>query len=290
MSTTLPESVTTQNTTTTTTRTEPAVVVPSSSGPTVVSHTGDPTSSSSSSGTSTSTTGISYEKVQAAAVTAGQAISSAAVTAGHHIAAAGTAIQQKAHEVDDKYHISNKASDMASHVGTALKHGHPGHAVKHATTAATIGEAERAKHEHGPLPEGAHAAPGIDGTTQDGETSHIASTTTTSITSKSGSTTTTTTQPTLGEKASAVASDLGAKASAAAADIKASASETGRKLSNQAADASSFASTAVSHGHPIYAAKYASTAAVIGQAERDKHSAGPLENEKDITAKVHHTS
>jgi hypothetical protein len=145
----------------------------------------------------------------------------------------------------------------------------------------------------------------VDTSTKDGETSHIASANAQSIHPTTNSSAT----PTLSEKASAAASNLGAQASttasnlsaqasnaastagtkisAVAADLHASASETASKLSNQAADASSFAGAALSQGHPVHAAKYATTAAVIGQIEREKHAAGPLEHEADIAAKVH---
>jgi len=197
---------------------------------------------------------------------------------------------------------------VSSHVGAALKHGHVAHAAKHASTAAVIGEAERQKHESGPLPVGAHAAPGADTTTADGETSHVASANASSGAGSSSTSTSGSTGPTLGEKASTAASNLGAqasaaasnlsaqastaasnlsdKASAAATSIKASASDAASKASSQASDAASFAGAAISQGHPVHAAQYAGTAAMIGQVEKEKHAAGPLEDERDI-AKVH---
>jgi hypothetical protein len=161
---------------------------------------------------------------------AASTVQAAAVSAGH-------AISNKAHEVNAQYHIGDKVSDAAAHVTAALKHGNVTHAAKHATTAATIGEAERAKHEAGPLPPEAHSAT-------------AANTSSTITSSKSLGTSQT----------------------------------TGEKISNTASDVSSYVQSSLSHGHPLDAAKYAPTAAMIGQVEREKHAHGPLEDEASIKA------
>ena len=149
MSTTIPESVsTTTSTTTTTTNATPST-----------SHTANPAAALDPLTTSTSTT---TADLQQSAMHAASVVGSALKTAATHVQAAavstGAAISSAAHNVDAKYHVSDKVSDAASHVSAAIKHGNPVHAAKHASTAATIGDAERAKHEAGPLPAEAHAA------------------------------------------------------------------------------------------------------------------------------------
>ena len=169
MSTTLPETVTTTNTTTTTTEATTAPIgVTSGTATSASAHPNpaaalDPLTTSSTS--SSINTNEMLEKAKAAAISAGAAISSAAQQAG-------AAISQTAHNIDVKYHVSDKVSDATAHVTAALKHGHPAHAAKHASTAAAIGDAERAKHEAGPLADDAHAATG--GLTS--ETVHTSST------------------------------------------------------------------------------------------------------------------
>jgi len=63
-----------------------------------------------------------------------------------------------------------------------------------------------------------------------------------------------------------------------------SSESTTDKISNTAADVASHVSAAVGAGNPIHAAKYAGTAAMIGQVEREKHAHGPLEDEASIKA------
>jgi len=243
MSTTIPESVTTQTTSTATTTS----TVPTTST-TVSSH--EPADALAPlSGANEPTLA---EKAKVAALSAGTTISAAAQSAGAAISAAasqaGTAISNAAHDFDSRHHVSDKASDMAAHVGAALKHGNPVHAAKHASTAATIGDAERAKHEAGPLADGAHVA----------NTVGTATSSTTTTTSSSG--------PSISDQASAAATKIG----------------------NQASDAASFAGAAISAGNPIHAAKYASTAATIGEVEREKHAHGLLDNEAEIAKVTHH--
>lgn len=48
--------------------------------------------------------------------------------------------------------LDKKAADTVSHVYTAVKRGNPIHAISHAGSAATIGQAEFNKHNRGPLP------------------------------------------------------------------------------------------------------------------------------------------
>jgi len=226
MSTTMPESVSTANTmSTTTTSTTNSASAPSSTRDNPAAALDPLTTSSSSS--STKTTELMND-AKAAAYAVGSAIESAAVKAGH-------AISSAAHNVDAKYHIHDKVSDASAHVSAALKQGHPVHAAKYANAAAVMGEAERAKHEQGPLPADAHAA---------GASSASTSTTTT----------------------------LGSKES------------TTDKISNTASDVASHAQAALSHGHPLNAVKYAPTAAMVGQVEREKHAHGPLEDEASIKA------
>jgi hypothetical protein len=49
--------------------------------------------------------------------------------------------------------VGQQIADVASHMGTALSHGNVTHAVKHASTAAMIGQAEVKKHQQGPMDE-----------------------------------------------------------------------------------------------------------------------------------------
>jgi len=166
--------------------------------------------------------------------TLGERAQQAALNAVSSIAAAATsaaeAISLKAHEVDVRYHMSEKASDAVAFAGTAIKHGNPVHAAKHVSSAGAIGEAERAKHANGPLPEGLHTVESAN-----------------------------TVDPLKQNQVPAAAQP-----------------EVRSEMSEKAHDAVSFAETALKQGHPIHAAKYASTAATIGEAERAKHASGPL--------------
>ena len=231
MSTTIPESVTTSTTTTTT----------STTAPVSSSHTDNPAAALDplTSTTPSITSADIMSHVSHAAAVTGAALQSAAVTVKDAAITAGAAISSAAHNVDTKYHVSDKVSDATSHMAAALKQGNPLHAAKHASTAATIGDAERAKHEAGPLPSDAHVA----GT----------SSTTTSSTITSSST-------------------LGTSQT------------TTEKISNSAADVAAHVQASIAQGNPVHAAKYAGTAAMIGQAEREKHAHGPLTDEGSIKA------
>jgi len=237
MSTTIPESVSTQNTAaTTTTTTTTTTADPTTTTSSTLSHHDNPaaaldplTSQSSSAG---STASEILHQAKAAAIQAGAAIQSAAVSAG-------AAISSTAHNVDAKFHISDKMSDATSHVTTALKHGNVAHAAKHATTAATIGEAERAKHAAGPLPPDAHSAATSSATVTQSSAPGMSQTTT-------------------------------------------------EKISNAASDVAAHVSASLAQGHPVHAAKHASTAAIIGQAEMEKHAHGLLEDETAIKEAISH--
>ena len=235
MSTTIPDSVNTTTTSTTTTTTS----VPATS--TASSHTDNPAAALDPL-TSTTPSVTSADLVNsgkhAAAVT-GAALQTAGGYVKDALVSAGAAISSAAHNVDAKYHVSDKVSDATSHMAAAIKQGNPLHAAKHATTAAAIGDAERAKHEHGPLPADAHAA----GTQAASTSSTIAS-----------------------------SSTLG------------SSQTTGEKISNSAADAAAHVQASMAQGNPLHAAKYAGTAAMIGQAEVEKHAHGPLTDEGSIKA------
>jgi len=184
------------------------------------------------------------DRASAAAKSAAASLSSVAHIVGIKTAAAAHTVSDKvnetAHEIDAKYHLGDKARDAASHVGAALKSGNPIHAVKHAGTAATIGEAERLKHEQGPIPENAHSAEAGVG--------NVTNATASSVTSSSS---------------------------------------TGSSIGQKVSDSAAFTSAAISAGNPGFAAKNATTAAVIGSAEAQKHAAGNLENEKDIYSVTH---
>lgn len=261
-----------------------------------------------------------------AASKSGTAIASAATTAGHVISekaqAAGHAISEKAHEVDARYHLGDKMRDAASFAGAALKQGNPIHAVKHVSSAAAIGSAERAKHENGPLPEGAHSVTNqlADSTNNMGaSTVHGAYSSTpaqptnmdiakekVSDAAASVSAAASTAGTKISNTASVAASNASASMSSAAhnASIMASdaantasikASELGSQMQhsmatsstnvgNKATDAASFAGTALKQGNPVFAASNAGTAAMIGQAERDKHAIGNLTTESAIRA------
>jgi hypothetical protein len=206
----------------------------------VVSHADNPAAALDPLTSSTSKTSADIlSHVSHAAAVTGAAIQSAAVTVKEAAVSAGAAISSAAHNVDNKYHVSDKVSDATSHMTAAIKHGNPVHAAKHASTAAAIGEAERAKHEHGPLPEDAHMV------------STSSTTTSSTITSSS----------TLGTSQT-----------------------TSQKISNSAADVASHVQASMGQGNPLHAAKYAATAAMIGQAEREKHAHGPLTDEGSIKA------
>ena len=232
MSTTIPESVSTTTTTTTTSST----TVPSTSA----SHTANPAAALDPlTSTTTPTTADIQSTLSHAAAVTGAALQSAAIATKNAAVSAGAAISSAAHNFDAQHHISDKVSDATSHMAAALKQGNPLHAAKHASTAAAIGDAERAKHEAGPLDPNAHAA----GTSS--------ATTSSTITSSS----------TLG-----------------------SSQTTTEKISNSAADMAAHVQASMAAGHPVHAAKYAGTAAMIGQAEVEKHAHGPLEDEASIKA------
>lgn len=255
------------------------------------------------------------EQIKVAASKTATTISAAASSAGHTISekaqVAGQMISEKAHDVDTKYHLGDKMRDAASFAGAALKQGNPIHAMKHAGDAAAIGQAERAKHEAGPLPEGAHSA-SASHQLADSTQNYGASTT-------SGGYGSTPAQPSnmevAKEKASEAAATVSAAASTAGAKISNTASvaasnmsasmnsaantasikahelqgqmqhsmaSTSTNLGNKSSDAASFTSAALKEGNPGFAISNVGTAAMIGQAERDKHAIGNLQNESDI--------
>jgi len=260
------------------------------------------------------------DQIKVAASKTATSLSAAATSAGHSISAAassaGHTISEKTHDLDSRFHLSDKMNDAASFVGTALKQGNPIHAMKHVGHASAIGSAERAKHENGPLPEGAHSV------------SHQLADSTQNVgaSTVSGGYGTVPAQPSnmdiakdkaasAAASVSAAASNVGAKiqdsASSAAASasqmantasIKASetassmsqsASQMGSQMQhsmaasstnmgNQASDAAAFAGTAIKQGNPVFAASNASTAAKIGQAEREKHAIGNLPSTNQV--------
>lgn len=255
------------------------------------------------------------EQIKVVASKTATTISAAASSAGHTISekaqVAGHIISEKAHDVDTKYHLGDKMRDMASFAGAALKQGNPIHAMKHVGDASAIGSAERAKHEAGPLPEGAHSA----------STSHqlADSTQNVGVSTTVGGYNSTPAQPTNMEIAKEKVSDAAASVQAAAstagakisqqaqvaassasaslssaahttsvkahevgANMSSSMSTTSTNLGNQASDAASFTGAALKEGNPVFAAQYAGTAAKIGQAEREKHAIGNLESESAI--------
>lgn len=249
------------------------------------------------------------EQIKVAASKTATSIGSAATTAGQVIsekaAAAGHAISEKAHDVDTRFHIGDKMRDAASFAGAALKQGNPIHAAKHVGSAAAIGSAERAKHEAGPLPEGAHSATHqLADSTQNVGVSTIHTTpaqpTNMEIAKEkvsdaaaqvSAAASHAGTQ--ISNSASAAASNMSASMSSAANTASVKASEMGANMQhsmattstnvgNKATDAASFAGTALKQGNPVFAASNAGTAAMIGQAERDKHAIGELHSEAAI--------
>jgi len=52
--------------------------------------------------------------------------------------------------------VGQQIADVASHMGSALSHGHVTHAFTHASTAAKIGQAEVKKHHQGPMDDPTH--------------------------------------------------------------------------------------------------------------------------------------
>jgi len=255
--------------------------------------------------------------IAAAASSAGQVISEKSAVAGHAIsekaAVAGQAMSDKAHEVDTRLHLTDKMRDAASFAGAALKQGNPIHAMKHVTTASAIGSAERAKHENGPLPEGAHSATSSNSYQLADSTQNINASTVhggygstpaqptnmeiakekvadaaasvsaaastagakiadkTSVVASSASASLSSAANTASIKASDAASSLSAAASNTGSQINHSLATTSTNIGNQASDAAAFTGTALKQGNPVFAAQYASTAATIGQAEREKH-------------------
>jgi len=255
------------------------------------------------------------DQIKVAASKTATTISSAAVSAGHTISekaqVAGHMISEKAHDVDTKYHLGDKMRDMASFTGAALKQGNPIHAMKHVGDASAIGSAERAKHEQGPLPEGAHSASASHqladstqnygtSTTVGGYNSTPAQPTNMEIAKEKVSDAAASVQAAastagakISQQAQVAASNASASMSSAAntasikahevgANMQSSMSTTSTNLGNKASDAASFSGAALKQGNPVFAAQYAGTAATIGQAERDKHAIGNLESESAI--------
>jgi len=110
------------------------------------------TSSTSSSTASTSSASSSTDPTFTQRVSDG--LTSIKDSASAALANVGNAIS----DFDKQHHISTQASDVASHVTTAINRGNPVHALKNASTAAKIGDVERTKHAHGPLDDNAHIA------------------------------------------------------------------------------------------------------------------------------------
>jgi len=109
-------------------------------------------SSSSSAGSSTASSTSSSDS------SLGQRMSDGLTTMKETASAAMQSVGNAINDFDKQHHISTQVSDVASHVTTAINRGNPVHALKNAGTAAKIGDAERAKHAHGPLDENAHIA------------------------------------------------------------------------------------------------------------------------------------
>jgi len=124
-------------------------------------------------------------QASAAASTMGVKASAAASAIGAHASVAASKISAGAssamgsvktslNNFDKQHHISDQVADMTSAASAAIKQGHPLNAIANAPAAARIGQAERAKHEAGPLPEDALSATG----TEPKEASAISSTST----------------------------------------------------------------------------------------------------------------
>lgn len=181
-----------------------------------------------------------------------------------------------------------KLSDMMSHVGAALHHGHPVHAVTNATTAAKIGECEREKHQRGPLMNeeaGTTHSSSLDnpnfnaaGQPYENQSSaslyHPNATSTlnhpTTTSSLNQSTTTSYNQPTTaGHSSLGSQSHYGSTGTVGHSDYT-----TGDKMRDMA----SHASSQLSHGNPLHAIADAPAAARIGEAEKLKHQKGPIDD------------
>jgi len=77
-------------------------------------------------------------------------------TVTEKISAGLKSVSDSLSDFDKAHHISSQFHDVTSHVSTAMHRGHPMHAISNMGTAAKIGDAERMKHQHGPLDPNAH--------------------------------------------------------------------------------------------------------------------------------------
>jgi hypothetical protein len=188
--------------------------------------------------------------------------------------------------------LGSKLSDMMAHVGAALHHGHPVHAVTNATTAAKIGEAERQKHQRGPLMDEAagttHSSsldnPNFNAAGQPYDNQSSAAlyhpTNTSSLHQQPMTTTTSSTlnQPTtstFNQSTTAGTSDLSSHNTyGSSGSMGHSNYTTGDKMRDMA----SHASSQLSHGNPLHAIADAPAAARIGEAEKLKHEKGPIDD------------
>jgi hypothetical protein len=228
------------------------------------------------------------EAVTSASQSINQAISGQKSQEGttHHPYVAGTAQQYNTAAPGTEYNpntntnvnqpqhqqggFGSKLSDMMAHVGAALQHGHPVHAVTNASTAAKVGECERVKHVKGPLvdesfgttnantlnnPNFNSAGQAYDNTAATGRFNEATSNTFNQSTAYEN-------QPTMGHTSD----------------------HSDYTTSDKLHDMASHISAQFSHGNPIHAITDAPAAARIAEAEKLKHEKGPISDSAPIHA------
>jgi len=130
---------------TTTTVTHPPVV--GSMNTSTTSSSMSSSSSSASSSSSSSSSSSLAQQINAGITSIGENASQAVKSLDNSLG-----VSKALNDFDATHHVSAKLGDAASHMSAAINRGNPVHAFSHATTAAKIGEAERIKHEKGPMP------------------------------------------------------------------------------------------------------------------------------------------
>jgi len=202
-----------------------------------------------------------------------QPAATATTTQQYNTAAPGseynTSVNQPQQQHPQQGGFGTKLNDMMAHVSAALSHGHPVHAVTNASTAAKVGECERAKHEKGPLvddnlgttnsnslnnPNFNAAGQPYENTSSAAQFNQPTSNTFNQSTAYGNPSTTYGNQSTLNQ----------------------SSGNSNYTTSDKFHDMASHASAQLSHGNPIHAVTDAPAAARIAEAEKLKHAKGPL--------------
>jgi len=131
---------------------------PHSGSTTTIKTTSVETSVPNSSSSLSSTTSAPLSSTSTTTTTA----SSLGTQISNSAASALESVKSSLEKFDNQHQISSQFHDVASSASASIKQGHPLSAITNAPTAARIGQAERAKHQAGPLPENAHVATGTE--------------------------------------------------------------------------------------------------------------------------------